>query len=66
MPCSTSQSISISTAPRSAPSPARKRRPLDFSKGGRLESNEGVVCAAPVYHSALIEGIAELGLGAGE
>lgn len=40
--------------------------PLDFSKGSRLSSNTGVICAAAPYHAVLVDGVLELGLGSGD
>lgn len=35
-------------------------RPLDFSRGWRLEGNRGVICAAPGLHERIIDAIAAL------
>ncbi|MCB9846845.1 MAG: 3'(2'),5'-bisphosphate nucleotidase [Phycisphaeraceae bacterium] len=37
---------------------------LDFSHGSTLETNRGIVCAAPRLHGTIIEAIEALGLGA--
>ena len=37
-------------------------KPLDFSRGARLEANRGVICAAAEIHGALIEQIASMGI----
>ena len=38
---------------------------LDFKQGRRLETNRGVVCAAPHIHGRIIKAIKDLGVGAG-
>ena len=38
---------------------------LDFTHGRRLETNRGVVCAAPHIHGRIIQAIESLGIGAG-
>jgi len=38
--------------------------PLDFSRGRLLESNRGVICAAPGLHDRIIDAIERLGIGA--
>ncbi len=38
---------------------------LDFKHGRRLETNRGVVCAAPHIHGRIIKAIESLGIGAG-
>ena len=38
--------------------------PLDFTRGRRLESNRGIVCAAPGLHERVIEVIDQLSIGA--
>jgi len=38
---------------------------LDFTHGQRLETNRGVVCAAPHIHGRIIKAIDSLGIDAG-
>lgn len=38
---------------------------LDFSRGTRLETNRGIVCATPRIHERIIAAIVELGIAAG-
>ncbi|MCH8113498.1 MAG: hypothetical protein IH905_16340 [Proteobacteria bacterium] len=37
---------------------------LDFTRGRQLETNRGIVCAAPHVHGRIIEAIERLGIGA--
>lgn len=38
-------------------------KPLDFSYGATLSTNQGVVCASPEYHSRIMEAIKALRIG---
>ena len=40
-------------------------KPLDFSRGRRLEDNRGVICAAAGLHEQIIQAVAGLGIAAG-